>query len=477
MPVHDAADLPTVEYAAGPAGSSPRGFGDVISQTNGEQVSCVEVAVAIVEQAIVGVRQDRSAVLADFIQGVRPGISELRGKSAPGPEPENVLQRVVVGRANGVELQNIAEVRVGAIRVDVGNDIEFASLASDIANLKYADISEALLNLQVVVEEVGRAEVGADRVGSQALRICGRGAIGIGAGLNAGEDGCASKLRLPWPGTPVIATQAIRGDRGSTKRVALNAGRRSHGWAEIQERVQVDLVIVDAKSGAYDQVCPARRLICQAEARGEMIFTRFEERSAATLDHEACSWHKVGDVLVVAGHRPEVFVAQAVINIQLFGDLPRILEVSIEGVHAHKAFRVSNGNGGTADIAGAVVEGIARRHIACEEIGQRTEERIVSARRAASPRASSAVEYELTSPTAMVKLIDGGPTDFRSVTQLVRPHSVGHDVGYVPGEVAATFRRRKTNLFKSSGASAGGGRNDDIRSAQNGLALDGSVRA
>src|SRR5262249_43904340 len=73
--VHQGTHLPSVSQQLGTVGTA----GNLIGQTGSKEVPGVVIAVAVVELDVVGVIRDHSAVFADFIQSVRPGITELRG--------------------------------------------------------------------------------------------------------------------------------------------------------------------------------------------------------------------------------------------------------------------------------------------------------------------------------------------------------------------------------------------------------------
>ena len=77
MPIHYAADLPVVKDALCQARGSPRRLGNIIRTTDSEKVSCVEITVSIVRLKVKSIVQYLTAVLADFIKSVRPGVSEL----------------------------------------------------------------------------------------------------------------------------------------------------------------------------------------------------------------------------------------------------------------------------------------------------------------------------------------------------------------------------------------------------------------
>ena len=55
---------------------------------------------------------------------------------------------------------------------------------------------------------------------------------------------------------------------------------------------------------------------------------------------------------MLAVHRPEVFVTEAIVDVQPLCELPAVLKIKIEGVHNDKALRVSNRDRGRGDIAG-----------------------------------------------------------------------------------------------------------------------------
>src|SRR6266851_3186564 len=82
----------------------------------------------------------------------------------PCPEPQSGLQRVVVGGANAVELVHapiVGELRgVLTELIDVQHDGELAAFTADIPNLPDCHpVTEALLDVQVVVKEVGGTEI------------------------------------------------------------------------------------------------------------------------------------------------------------------------------------------------------------------------------------------------------------------------------------------------------------------------------
>src|SRR5215469_15166386 len=104
-----------------------------------------------------------------------------------------------------------------------------------------------------------------------------------------------------------------------------------------------------------------------------MVLARIEQRS---LRSESRPGYKVCDVAALVGlHRPEILVANAVLNIELLGELEGILDIGIEGVDVHEAFRIPDRNS-------------RGRYITGKKVGQGTERRICvgpSAGRAGCP--------------------------------------------------------------------------------------------
>src|ERR1700694_81069 len=69
----------------------------------------------------------------------------------------------------------------------------------------------------------------------------------------------------------------------------------------------------------------------------------------------------------------------------------------------------------------------------------------------------------------MIELIHVRLANLTSEAKLVRSPVVGDDIGRVPGEVTAAFRRRQTDLFKVP--------DHDVGSAANGLPVDARIGA
>src|SRR2546421_11997842 len=101
----------------------PGRFRHVIHETCREEMPSVEVAAAVVQLQICRVIQDGGTILADLIQSMGPGIAERRAQSMPRPEPETGLERVVLGSADTVHLQDVAEVRERTALIDIGDDV------------------------------------------------------------------------------------------------------------------------------------------------------------------------------------------------------------------------------------------------------------------------------------------------------------------------------------------------------------------
>src|SRR6266851_6379772 len=207
-------------------------------------------------------------------------------------------------------------------------------------------IAQAPLNLQAEVVEVRRAEVLVHGIGTQAEGA--RCAIGVAAYLNSRKDRCTSRLRLSRPVAPVVTAPAVggNGEAGITKRVALDTLRCGDGRAEVQEWVQVDLIVEDTNSAAYDEIALRCRLIGESDSRGKVVPVRRKDGiETRSLDGKSPSRNEVGDVFSITMERPEIFVAHTIIQIELPGNLPAILEIQVVGVYHDKAFRISDCNG------------------------------------------------------------------------------------------------------------------------------------
>ncbi len=158
--------------------------------------------------------------------------------------------------------------------------------------------------------------------------------------------------------------------------------------------------------------------------------------------------------MLVAVQRPEIFVAQTKIQVQLASDLNRVLSKQVECVNSDEAFRTPHGDRGS-------------RNVASQEISQGTSG--IAIRACSRPRSLGSIEAEFPGSPAVIELVHAALPDFTSETQLMPAYVVGNDVSQHSGHIVAAFRRSKTDLFKA--------RYGDIRGAQDGLSLDGRVRA
>jgi hypothetical protein len=83
-------------------------------------------------------------------------------------------------------------------------------------------------------------------------------------------------------------------------------------WTKVEERIQVDLIVVDAEVAANNQVSFAVHLVGKSNARSKVVLTRVVEIHAVlALYFEPCAYHIVGNLGVALGalHGPEVLVA------------------------------------------------------------------------------------------------------------------------------------------------------------------------
>ena len=270
------------------------------------------------------------------------------------------MQRVVVRRAGAVELHDGADVGVlsvespGRIRaelIDVQHGAQLASFTAHVTDLEHCRTTQALLDLQVVVKEVGCAEILVDRVRVVSIRAVGlwyaacRVGVEIQAGAkrNSGENGGAACL----DGVPVVSVQAQVGDRGRTHGIVLQAIRCRDRRAEVQERVHVDLIVEHANSAAHHQIAIGFRLVRESEPGRKVVPVGREDGvDAVTLDQHASSGNKDSEVLVVAVQRSEIFVAQTKVHVQLAGDLYRVLAKEVECVDPDEALWISHRNRG-----------------------------------------------------------------------------------------------------------------------------------
>ncbi len=184
-------------------------------------------------------------------------------------------------------------------------------------------------------------------------------AVGIRGGIpqasgDTGKNGSAPGLR----GLPIIAWQVgavpsaitIHGIRPDG--IVFQAIRGVNGRPEIQERIHVDLIEVNPVAAANHKTVAG--VIGKAEARGEIVIIRLVNRvESRSLHHQAWADFKNTQIIpLIAVQRTEVLPTQSIIDIQLGGDLPVVLSEEIPSIHDHFPLRVSNGDGGFADVAG-----------------------------------------------------------------------------------------------------------------------------
>src|SRR5215813_8959681 len=213
---------------------------------------------------------------------------------------ERGLERVVVRGPYAVELQNGAEIRKRIILVNVGYDIQLSPLAAHIPHLKHGSFAKPLLDLQVVISKVGRAEI---LVHCKQVQSGITDAQRIGANSDAGEDGgspCLNNL-------PVIRAPGIGGNGIRTKWIALNTLCRGNWRAEVQERIHIDLVKEDPETAAHNEVSLCGWLICKTNAWSKVIPVG---RENGVRNLQPCARNKDRDVVPVTGQRSKIFIAK-----------------------------------------------------------------------------------------------------------------------------------------------------------------------
>src|SRR5207249_3950595 len=153
---------------------------------------------------------------------------------------------------------------------------------------------------------------------------------------------------------------------------------------------------------------------------------------------------EVGDVLALAVERPEVFVTQAQIEVELAVDLPTVRQEKVERVHGDVAFRIPHGDRGGEDVAGEKIgQSFGRRELIAtlqSRARRRRRSRATPARSAPGPL--GAVKDEFAGPATMIELVHSRSADLPSVAQLMGSLAMGNDVREVPRQVAAALRRR-----------------------------------
>src|SRR5215469_8222452 len=166
MPVHQTGQLPALGEEFGTTRIGWNGVGDIRSK----EVPRVVITVAVIPLTVEGIIGNSSAVFADLIQRVRPGVPERGSQPAKRAHLKGSLQCVVVGGTDAVELKNRAKVRKRkygsrcVVRlVDVGHYVQLAPLVTHISKLKHRRLPEAFLDLEAVGGEVWGAEILVDR--------------------------------------------------------------------------------------------------------------------------------------------------------------------------------------------------------------------------------------------------------------------------------------------------------------------------
>ena len=123
-------------------------------------------------------------------------------------------------------------------------------------------------------------------------------------------------------------------------RIILQAVGGVGWWPEIKERVDVDLVIEDAETPANHEVVLG--LIGETQPRSKIIAVRRENGTdAVALDNQAFTWSEDRQVFVATMQRAKVFVPHPVIDAELLGPLPGILEVKVIGIYVYRALRIT----------------------------------------------------------------------------------------------------------------------------------------
>ena len=152
--------------------------------------------------------------------------------------------------------------------------------------------------------------------------------------------------------------------------------------------------------------------------------------------------------------RAEVFVTEPVIHIELAGDLPRILNIRVEGIYRNGAFRVAHRDRGCRHISGKKISQRGRVAVNATWCGwSRADGR--------GPRSLRSIEGELPGTAAEIELINAALANLASKAELMLSKGVGDDVREMAGDVIAAFRWRQTDMFKIS--------DHDLRRATNRL--------
>src|ERR1700681_4561059 len=206
----------------------------------------------------------------------------------PGAKSVHGLQSIVVGCANTIFLKDVAGIRElrGELTVPVyiGHDVQLATLGTYVTDLDDGGMTQALFHLEAVAVKIGSAEILVNGIRGEfaaaAVRVCGH--IEGSARLDVREDRSASGLHL----LPVVARQRVVRHRVRPNRVILQTVSGIRRWPEIQERVDVDLIVVNTEIPASDQI--VLDLIGETQPRSKVVAIRRENGVDSTaLDDQS----------------------------------------------------------------------------------------------------------------------------------------------------------------------------------------------
>src|SRR5207237_3754271 len=152
----------------------------------------------------------------------------LRTQTVKAAKSDGGLKRVVIRRANAVELNDRAKVGKGVVLVNVRNNIQLSCLTTNISKLHNCRLPESFLELQVIVSKVGHAEVLAYRKDILSCSVC---AQGIATDLYSRKDGSSTGERT----VPVVRVPGGCRNSGRSDGISLQTLRCSDRRAEVQE--------------------------------------------------------------------------------------------------------------------------------------------------------------------------------------------------------------------------------------------------
>src|ERR1700722_5884342 len=308
------------------------GTRNIPGQGGREVVASVEVAISVFRLQVGAIEWKAPAIGAVFIGRMRPSVGKLRGQAVPCSQAQRALQCVVVGSADAVELVDAAVVRILGERsirmfagdlIDIQHDRQLPAFAAHVADLqdRYS-ISKTLLHVQVVVEEIRRAEVlvyceNVESEGPAGSGINAISCVGRGISTHASRDLVENILvRVPGVGSLAQGIGAVSRNRGRTSRIVFQSVRIV-GWPEIKERVHVVLVIEDANAATYDQFFASGGLIGKTNARSEVILVGWKNGTdSVALNLNASSRrHEDGEVLAAVVQWSEVIPAKSPVEV------------------------------------------------------------------------------------------------------------------------------------------------------------------